>query len=200
MFTQRNETVADWFEAGLNGQDLAMRDEPLHKTHDYIYHFAGCNGRGSICHLEIYEGRGRPPVILYTALPASAAPAKWAVECLAAEVVRKHFPQACEAIGEPFVWLERWWSEQGEAHVSYVWVTFDSYAPRCVQHARGVRHVALKRARRLVVDWAAVEELIGHALPAGLPGASTRSAGGWRNQPMGGGPVRRRTMWKWREE
>jgi hypothetical protein len=158
-------------EEGSGGQRLPVIDGPLRKTHDYTYHFTGCDGRGSSCHVEIHEGDGRPPLILCSAPPARGAPGYWPVEYLAAEVVRRHFPQAFEAIGEPFIWLERCPSEQGAAPAGYVWVTFDSYAPRCVEHACGTRHVALRQARRMVVGRAAVEELIGQAPLAGPPGS-----------------------------
>jgi hypothetical protein len=84
-------------------------------------------------------------------LQASTASGQWAVECLAAAVVLRHFPQAFEAIRVPFVWLERRSSGPGEPLGGYIWVTFDSYVPRRVEHPGGVRHVALKGARQLAV-------------------------------------------------
>jgi hypothetical protein len=174
MFAEHNENVASRFEEDLNVRDLAEIDVPLRKTHEYIYHFTACDGRESKCRLAIYEGEERPPVIVCAPSSARAAPGHWAVECLAAEVVRRHFPQAFEAVGEPFVWLERRRSERGEAPARYLWVTFDSYAPRCVEHAHGVRHVALKQARRLAVDRTAVETLIGQALLTEHSGAFAR--------------------------
>jgi hypothetical protein len=161
----------------LDSLALIVVDEPFSKTHDYTYHFTACDGSGSTCHLEIYEGAGHPPVILCTELPVPNAPGYWTVECLAAEVVCRHFPQVFEAIGEPFVWLERRLSGPDRASTRYVWVTFDSYAPRCVQHVRGVRHVTLRQARRLAVDRAAVEKFIGRSHHTILPGPT--SDGQW---------------------
>jgi hypothetical protein len=94
---------------------------PFYKTHDYIYHFTACDGSESSCHLEIYMGANHAPVILCAEPDCPSAPGCWTVECLAAEVVRRHFPQAFEAIGEPFVWLERCPSEPDRAPTRYIW-------------------------------------------------------------------------------
>jgi hypothetical protein len=157
-------------EQHLDSSDPTVVDEPFHKTHDFTYHFTACDGSGSSCHIEIYTRASHAPVILCPAPPTPSAPGYWMVECLAAEVVRRHFPQAFEAIGEPFIWLECCPSVPDRAPTSYVWVTFDSYAPRWVEHACGVRHVTLRQARRLAVDRATVEGLIGRLHHTVLPG------------------------------
>jgi hypothetical protein len=230
MSIECNKAVGEWFEKDADAPGLSTIDEPLCKTHDYTYQFHACNGHWSSYHIEIYEGEGRPPLILCSLQP-NAARGGWAVECLAAEVVRRHFPHASEAIGEPFVWLERRQSRQGDVAAGYYWVTFDSYTPQCVLHAHGVRHVALKGAHRLEIDQSEVEELIGHALPASLHVATARSADdhrrskrmrrgrrsrgaargaarhvlpqgqpGWRNEPMNNGQGYHTTFWQEREE
>jgi hypothetical protein len=224
-----NQAVGEWFEKDANALRLAVIDESPCKTHDYIYQFHACNGRWISCHIEIYEGQGRPPLILCSLQP-HAARGGWAIECLAAEVVRRHFPHASEAIGEPFVWVEHRLSTQDDVAAGYYWVTFDSYTPRCVLHGDGVRHVALKGAHRLEVAQSEMEDMIGRPLPASLhvaarsandhPRSTSRHRGrrsrgaargaathvlpqgqpGWRNEPMNDEQGYHPTLWQRREE
>jgi hypothetical protein len=230
MSIECNKVAGEWFEKDASALQLAVLDEPLCKTHDYTYQFHACDGDWISCHIEIYEGEGRAPLILCSLRPP-AAPGGWAIECLAAEVVRRHFPHASEAIGEPFVWVEQRQSKQGDVAAGYHWVTFDSYTPRCVLHAHGVRHVALKGAHWLEVDRSEVEELMGHPLPASLHVGTARSANdhrrskggrrgrrsrgaargaarhvmpqgqpGWRNEPIKDEQGYHPTLWQGREE
>jgi hypothetical protein len=192
MFSECNEEAGEWFKEEASALRLAVIDKPLCKTHDYTYQFHTCTGDWISCHIEIYEGEGHPPVILCRLQP-SAAGGRWAVECLAAEVVRRHFPHASEAIGEPFVWLEQRQSKQDAGAAGYYWVTFDSYTPRSMLHAHGVRHIALRGAHRLAVDRSEVEELIGLPLPASLHHTTARSANDHqRSRSRRGG---RRSRW-----
>src|SRR5262249_38739869 len=134
----------------------------MEKTHDYMHHHQGCWRSAGIYRIEIFQEGERPPVIVCTKSPeCDNGSGDVAVECLAAEVVRTHFPAAFEEIGEPFIWIEHHpaASELGRPAV-YQWVTFDSYAPRQVLHAGGVRHVALGRARWTPVDRPAIEETL----------------------------------------
>jgi hypothetical protein len=106
------------------------------KTHDYIHHYHGCWRSGGICRIEIFQEEGRPPVIICTELPAhDNTSITLMAECLAAEVALEHFPAAFEEIGEPFVWIEHHPAiPKGGLPAVYLWVTFDSYPPRQIQH------------------------------------------------------------------
>jgi hypothetical protein len=135
----------------------------MYKTHDYMHYHQGCSHSGSIRRIEIFEEEKRPPVIICTEpREDDHGSIGGTVACLAARVVREHFPSAFEEIGEPFVWIEHRLpvAELGRPAV-YQWVTFDSYAPRQILHAGGIRHVALGRAHRTPIDRAAVDETLG---------------------------------------
>jgi hypothetical protein len=134
----------------------------MDKTHDYLHHHLGCWRSGGIHRIEIFQQEGQPPVIVCTESPENGKSVGVTVECLAAQVVREHFPTSFEEIGEPFVWIaHRPPAPELGRPAAYQWVTFDSYAPRQVLHAGGARHVALGRARWTPVDRAAVEETLG---------------------------------------
>jgi hypothetical protein len=82
-------------------------------------------------------------------------------ECLAAEVVLEHFPTAFEQIGEPFIWIECHPSvPRLGIPASYLWVTFDSYAPRLILRLDGRSRVALGQAHWTQIDRAVIEGLI----------------------------------------
>jgi hypothetical protein len=133
----------------------------MEKTHDYLYHYLGCWRSGGIHRIEIFQEEGRSPVIVCTASPENDSRIGVTVECLAAAVVREHFPASFEEIGEPFVWIAHHppAPELGRP-AAYQWVTFDSYAPRQVRHPSGARHVALGRARWILIDRDAIEETL----------------------------------------
>src|SRR5262249_35488543 len=82
-------------------------------------------------------------------------------ECLAAEVALAHFPARFELIGEPFVWIEYHQAVRTLGRMAvYLWVTFDSYAPRQVLRFDGRRRVALGQSHWTRRDPACIEELI----------------------------------------
>jgi hypothetical protein len=144
--------------------DTAQKETPvlIRKTHDYIHHYHGCWRPGGICRIEIFQGEGCTPVIICTELPENDNTSITVMaECLAAEVALEHFPAAFEAIGEPFVWIERHQSipRLGIPAV-YLWVTFDSYAPRPVLRFDGMPRVSLGQAHWTRIDPAVIEELI----------------------------------------
>jgi hypothetical protein len=132
------------------------------KTHDYMYHYHGCWRPGGICRIEIFQEETCAPVIVCTELPENNNTSITVMaECLAAEVALEHFPMAFEQIGEPFMWIE--------CHpaiprlgilASYLWVTFDSYAPRLILRFDGRPRVALGQAHWTRIDRAVIEERI----------------------------------------
>ena len=134
----------------------------IRKTHDYIHHYCGCWRPGGICRIEIFQEEGCAPVIICTELPENDNTSiQVMAECVAAEVALAHFPARFELIGEPFVWIE--YHPAGRTlgtPAVYLWVTFDSYAPRQVLRFDGRRRVALGQAHWTRIDPACIEELI----------------------------------------
>jgi hypothetical protein len=134
----------------------------IRKTHDYIHHYHGCWRPGGICRIEIFQEEGCAPVIICTELPENDNTSiQVMAECVAAEVVLAHFPTTFELIGEPFVWIEYHPAVRTlGTPAAYLWVTFDSYAPRQVLRFDGRRQVALGQAHWTRIDPACIEELI----------------------------------------
>jgi hypothetical protein len=100
-FAERNRSGARRHEDDTDRQSPVAADMPLRWTHAHVYRAAVCDGQEGNCFLEIYEGEGRPPVILCTPLAASTASGQWAVECLAAAVVRWYYPRHSRRSGSP---------------------------------------------------------------------------------------------------
>jgi hypothetical protein len=150
----------------------------IRKTHDYIRHYHGCWRSGGICRIEIFQEEEWPPIIVCTELPENDNTSiSLMAECLAAEVVLEHFPATFEEIGEPFIWIEH---HPGVPKLgmppSYLWVSFDSYAPRLVQRFDGMPRVALGQAHWTHVDRTAFEALIA-VKPHTPPAKQARLAG-----------------------
>jgi hypothetical protein len=135
----------------------------MHKTHDYIHHYHGHWRPGGICRVQIYEEEGRPPVIICNELPENGNTSITnMVEYLAAEVARAHSPHLFDATGEPFIWLEHYPRDpRAGLGAEYRRVRFDSYTPRQVLRAGGVRRLPLGWPHWSPISRAAVEALIG---------------------------------------
>jgi hypothetical protein len=134
----------------------------IRKTHEYIYHYHGCWHPGGVCRIEIFQEEEYTPVIICTGLPENDNTSITDMaECLAAEVALRHFPAAFEQIGEPFIWIECHPSVPWLGiPASYLWVTFDSYAPRLILRFDGKARVALGQAHWTPLDTAEIEQLI----------------------------------------
>jgi hypothetical protein len=151
----------------------------IRKTHDYIHHYHGCWRPGGVCRIQIFQEEGCPPVVICSELPGRTNSSITAMaECLAAEVALKHFPAAFEELGEPLVWIEHHPAAPrlGTPAV-YLWVTFDSFAPRQVQRFDNRRRVALGQAHWTRIDPAVIKELVagqretpGRGIPAPTAG------------------------------
>jgi hypothetical protein len=134
----------------------------IRKTHNYMYHYHGCWHPGGVCRIEIFQEEGYTPVIICTELPENNNTSITGMaECLAAEVALRHFPDAFEQLGEPFIWIECHPSvPRLGTQAIYLWVTFDSYAPRSVLRFDGRPRVALGQAHWTQIDEAVITELI----------------------------------------
>jgi hypothetical protein len=58
----------------------------MKKTHDYIHYYRGYWSEGGRCRIRIYQGEGKPPVVVCSQLPDNAnTPVTNTTEYLAAE-------------------------------------------------------------------------------------------------------------------
>ena len=136
----------------------------MRKTHDYTHHYHGFWRPGGICHIEIYEAAEQPPIIVCSELPENENTSITnMVEYLCAEVMRAHFSRLFEAIAPPIVWIEHYSPDRCDPHDRYALVTFDSYTPRQVWRASGLRRLRLGEPEWRHLTRAEVQALLGRA-------------------------------------
>jgi len=81
---------------------------PHELTSDYVYEFHGLWEPGGVCRIQVYESIGRVPIVIATELPENRNTSITnLVECLAAEILERHFP---ERVGQltPMAWVEHY--------------------------------------------------------------------------------------------
>ena len=135
-------------------------------THDYTYAYRGIWTDGGVCRIQIFEGHDRPPVIVATELPENTNTSVTNLaEYLAAEVLRRHFPQRFEE-PEPAIWIERYprpaepWLRRVVGNTEYSRVTFATWIPRAVFRG-GVRRLAIGQPTWTHLEPADVRRLLG---------------------------------------
>ena len=109
------------------------------KTADYLHYYRGTwdREREAVCWVRVFEDAGQTPVIVMAEHPDNPSTSVTNMaELLAAELIRKHFPQRFD-YEPPAILLEHYpieYSPQGRMARKPTWdrLTFHSWAPRRV--------------------------------------------------------------------
>lgn len=120
-----------------------LASSPSRLTHDFRRTY-GCWADGGTCRIRIFEGAGRPPVVVCSQIESAPGTSVCSVaEYLAAEVVGRYFPSRFDE-PEPVVWLEHHpccedRRRRGAARLDVARVTFASWKPTIIRDGRGWR-------------------------------------------------------------
>ena len=102
----------------------------MNLTAEYIHNRAGYRFGAQCCWVRVYRGEsGDAPVVVCEELRDSGVRASEVSEYLAAEVIRKHFPDGLPDLPHPMLWIEHRPSRR-RGPGRYRLVSFSSYTPR----------------------------------------------------------------------
>lgn len=149
-------------------RELEQRDSqpPAELTHNYMYEYRGIWADGARAHIQVYEGGGRPPVVIATEPNDNEGTSVTnAVEYLAADLLLAHFPtRQYEAI--PMLFVEHYperTSGREKIEETFDLVRFSFWRPKDVR-VGGVWRKALPDPDWERIDRAQVERWIGGPL------------------------------------
>lgn len=137
------------------------------KTRDERYYFRGNFSDGGVCRLRIFEGEGRPPVVVLTELDENENTSVTnMVEYLAAEVISKLLPWRWD-FDPPAIVLENYpgrrsptFPQRQPGRPDYDVVTFSSWTPKAIWQA-GIKRIRLGEPDWMFLSLPEVAALIG---------------------------------------